>query len=227
MATDPTYPPETTEVGGTITGFDIDLAGAMASEMGLKVKVVKVFEDTIIPGFTAADRKYDMGISAQPETTGITSTAHTLVYLDTGQSLIAGAADRSITGLGSVCGRQVGGVRGSTGETELLLENERGCKSNPVLVQHYDDDVSGARDVGLGKLAAFVDDYPSAVFLERSIAGIRVVPHHFARAHEVMVFQATDAAVHDAVAAAFDRLRKDGTYARLLHKWGLDEGAIS
>jgi len=54
-----------------------------------------------------------------------------------------------------------------------------------------------------------------------------VVPHQFATSTDVMVFPINDTTVSSAVAQAFERLRRDGTYRRILRTWGLEEGALT
>jgi ABC-type amino acid transport substrate-binding protein len=43
----------------------------------------------------------------------------------------------------------------------------------------------------------------------------------------VFVFALTNATLRDAVAKAFDRVRADGQYRKLLQRWSLAEGAVS
>jgi polar amino acid transport system substrate-binding protein len=233
VASDLSYPPqEYLDKGGKATGFDIDLAREIARRMGLQLKVVNYNVDQIIPDFTQQTRAYDFGISAQPQTATTSSTAHTLQYFVAGLSIITPSPDpKKITGIDSLCGLRVGAERGSSAESAITLENERPCSKNPIKYTAYNVDVDAVRDLSTPdpakrKLDAVIDDYPVAVLFSRQFSGLRLVPHQFSTSIDVMVFPPGDSEVYNAVSLAFDRLRRDGTYRRLLKQWGLEEGEL-
>jgi polar amino acid transport system substrate-binding protein len=209
-------------------GFDIDLAKAIGSQLQLKVRFNPVnSEDEIVPGLALQKRSYDMGIADQVETPAITSGAGTVRYFTTGQSILTPSGDQKTSGLGSLCGAKVGALKDTQGEVEALRQNESTCSSNKIEYKAYDDGSKAVADLQSGKLTAYVDEYPSAVYFARVYGGLRVVPNLIALTTEVMVFAFNDKALRDAVAAALDRLRNDGTYAGLLRTWGLDQGAVT
>jgi polar amino acid transport system substrate-binding protein len=209
-------------------GFDIDLVNAIGSQLGLKVSFVTVAtEDEVVPGLAQQKRNYDFGMADQVETPAITSGAGTLPYFTTGESILVVDSDKRTSALSDLCGKKVAALKSSAGEDEVLRQNESGCGGGqPIDYQAYDDGSAAARDVASGKLAAYIDEYPGAVYLARVYGGLRVVPRKLAPLKEVMVFGITENGLKDAVSAALDRLKKDGTYNDLLKRWGLDEGGI-
>src|SRR5436305_1932427 len=68
VAADATYPPNEfiASNGKTVVGMDPDLAQALGGVLGLKMKVVNVTFDAIIPGISA--KKYDLGMSSFTDT---------------------------------------------------------------------------------------------------------------------------------------------------------------
>jgi polar amino acid transport system substrate-binding protein len=212
---------------GKPAGFDIDLAGAIASQLGLKVAFQQVErEDDIVPGFADKDRKYDFGLADQVDSPALDAGAKTLPYFTTGQALLVPASDTSTQSPADLCGQSIGALRNSAGELVVLRRNDVRCKDNKLQYQPYDDGAKALPDLRAGSLKAYIDEYATVVFFARVQSGLRVVPHPLGQAKEVMVFSISDSALHDAVAGALDRLKADGTYAALLKKWGLDEGAV-
>ena len=209
-------------------GFDIDLANAIGSQLGLKVSFhTAASEDEIVPGLVQQKRSYDLGMADQVETPAIDSGARTVPYFSTGQSILVKSDDGKTASMGDLCGKKVGALKSSGGEDEVLKQNESGCRGGkPIDYQAYDDGSVAVRDVIAGKLSAYIDEYPGAVYFARVYGGLRVVPHKLAAAKEVMVFGITDTGLRDAVAAALGRLQKSGAYIDLLHRWGLDEGGL-
>jgi polar amino acid transport system substrate-binding protein len=209
---------------GHAAGLDIDLAGAIASQVRLKLRVVNIDDPSIVQGLVEEKRRYDMGVN-QPHSSAGTSPVLTLGYFSSGQAVLAPAADKKIKTTADLCGLKVGAAPNSEGELALVTLNDRACHDHKVQVMAAPDDVAGARDLAAGKLQALVDDYPATVLLARTTPGTRVVPKH-AAAQVDYVFAPGAEALRDAVKAALGRLVKDGTYRRLLDKWGLGEGAL-
>jgi polar amino acid transport system substrate-binding protein len=228
VASDLSYPPqESLDRKGAPVGFDIDLARAIAHEMNLGLVVVNLDVNGIVPGFAQADHHYDFGISAMPDTPSLEANAHVMPYFTAGQAILVGSANpRHVAGLATLCGLNVGAQRSSSGEDDALRLNEKTCAAKPTHYQVYDRDLEGIQDVASGKLDAFLEDYPVAVYLSQQIQGVRVVPHQFSDSVDVAVFPLTDTAVQAAVSAAFSRLRKNGVYAALLAHWDLSEGTL-
>jgi len=226
VASDLSYPPqEYLDPNGKPAGFDIDLAAAIASHLGLRLKVENINVSGILSGFAVRDRRYDMGISAQPDSASIQASAATLPYFVSGQSILVRSADKKTKALADLCGLKVGSNKSQSGEEAVLLENDNTCRARPMKYTAYEQDAKGLKDVSAGRLDAFVDDYPVASFL-RGQYGLRVVPHQFSTSKDVMVFPQDGVALRDAVAAAFQRLRDNGSYRRLLKLWSLEEGEL-
>lgn len=210
---------------GHAAGFDIDLAGAIASQLKLKLTVLNVDDPSIIPGLTPQDRRYDVGVN-QPVQVAVSAGLPLLPYFASGQALLVSSANRKVKGSSSLCGLRVGAAPGSEGELELVKVNDGACHDRKVQLVAAGDDVAAARDVGAGRLDGLIDDYPAAVLLGKTTPGTRVVPHHAPVTVIDYVFPPGGDAIRDAVSAALARLQKNGTYQRLLNQWGLGEGAI-
>jgi len=208
-------------------GFSIELLGEIASQMALRLGVVNINGSQIVPGFADPAHRYDMGIASQPATAELDSSASTLEYLVGGLAILAGSAQGQINSIDSLCGLRVGANRGSSGETAVLRQNEGTCHGTPITYLAYDDDVKGLHDVQAGSIAAYVQDYAVATAFARIYTGVRLVPHHFNQTPEVFVFALTNTNLRDAVARAFDRVRRSGAYKTLLSRWGMSEAAVS
>jgi polar amino acid transport system substrate-binding protein len=211
---------------GHAAGLDIDLAGAIASELKLKLTVLNIDDPSIVQGLTQQNRRYDMGVN-QPVTVAASAGVPVLPYFSGGQAILAGGGASKVKGTSTLCGLHVGAAPGSEGELELVKVNDGACHDHKVLIQPAPDDVAAARDVGASHLDALIDDYPAAVLLSKTTPGTRVVPHHTPVEPLDYVFPPGGDGIRDAVSKALDRLRKNGVYRKLLDKWGLGEGYLA
>lgn len=213
------------DANGHAAGFDIDLAGAIASQLNLKLTVLNIDDPSIIQGLTPQDRRYDVGVN-QPAQVASSAGLPLLPYFASGQAVLAASGDKKVKAISSLCGLKVGAAPGSEGELELVKINDGACHDKKVEIVAAADDVAAAKDVGSGKVDALIDDYPAAVLLAKTTPGTRVVPHHAPVSQIDYVFPPGGDAIRDAVNAALLRLEKNGTYQRLLNQWGLGEGTI-
>jgi polar amino acid transport system substrate-binding protein len=212
------------DANGHAAGFDIDLAGAIASQMKLKLAILNIDDPSIVSGLMQQNHRYDMGVN-QPAAAVSSAGAVGLPYFVSGQSILVRGTDKKVKNLNSICGLKVGAAPSSSGELAVVTINDSTCHDNKAHLVSAPDDVAAARDVASGKLDALVDDYPAAVLLARTTPGTKVVPRFFLPVSVELVFPPGGEATRDAVSNALERLRKDGTYKKLLDKWGLGEGA--
>ena len=228
VAADPTEAPLVYyDHSNRFAGFSIELAGRIATQVGLNLNVINIDGAQIVPGLAANPQRYDLGVASQPATSELSARASTLEYLVAGPVLLVRHHDRDIVGPQSLCGLTVGGNRGRAGQTTVVRTNQGTCQGKPIVYVPYDDDIKGIHDLQTATLQAYLQDYAPATALARLYGDIRVVPRPLNPASEVFVFALAKPAVRAAVSQAFDRVRRDGDYKKLLQRWGLQDGAIS
>lgn len=121
VAIDPTYEPFTYKTpDGKPTGFDVDIAEALCKEIQRKCVYVEQVWDGMIPGLQA--RKYDVIISSM----SITDERKQVVdfsdkYYNTPSRIVV-KADTPFTDLGSLKGKRIGVLKGSTQEKYAMGE---------------------------------------------------------------------------------------------------------
>ena len=209
---------------GQAAGFDIDLAGAVASQIKLKLKVLNIDDPSIIQGLTEQKRRYDMGVNQPPRRHRHRRVGGRAQLLPSGQALLVRSTDKQVKGFDTICGLRVWASPQSEGELAVISVNDKACHDHKARIVSAKDDVDAAQQLAGGKIDAIIDDYPAAVLLARTIKGTRVVPSTSPRRSTWSPPGAT--ALRDAVGKALDRLVQDGTYKKLLDKWGSREGAL-
>lgn len=112
---DPSFPPfEMLDAGGLPTGYDVDLARALAADWGLEVEIVAIGFDSLIDALQAA--KIDAVISAYPYDERLTrDVGYSQPYFDAGLRLVVGEGS-PITGVEDLAGKRVAVEWGSEGD---------------------------------------------------------------------------------------------------------------
>lgn len=217
LGTDPTFAPfEFKDASGQITGFDIDIARAVAKDLGVKLNIQAVGFGALMPQSVTSGR-VDMAMS------GITITAERAkvvsfsnpYYRSAQVFIVRGGNPGKFNWPSDVKGKTIGVQANTTGQFvagDLL-------KPRGAALKVYDDFAAGLADVRAGRIAALVGDAPTVTDLQKRLPG------QFARAGKDLAaedYGMVFARGSDLVTAAnktLARLKASGEYQKLLDKW--------
>jgi polar amino acid transport system substrate-binding protein len=228
VAADATYAPDEfiAADGHTVVGMDADLAKALAGVMGLKADVVNATFDTIIPGLAAG--KYDMGASSFTDTKEREKTVDFVDYLVAGESFYTktqGGID--ISSINDICGKSVSVEKGTTEEADAGAQSKKCTAAGKpaVKVLSFSDQNQANLAVSSGRAQlGFADTPPASYQVKKSNGLFKLVGASYANAPYGLALPKNG--FDKAVKAAMLVLMKNGTYATILKKWGLQKGAI-
>ncbi|MBA3809506.1 MAG: ABC transporter substrate-binding protein [Solirubrobacterales bacterium] len=214
--------------GHTIIGMDADLMSALAETMGLKVKLVNSNFETIIPGLAAG--RYDVGASSFTDTKEREKTVDFVDYYTAGISFYAkSTGNPGVSVVADLCGKKVAVEKGTTEQEESEAQSKKCSKEGKpavtALVFPGQDAVnlavsSGRADVGMA-------DSPVADYQVAQSKGVfKLTGQAFGLAPYGFAIPKSSGLTKP-MAAALKELIANGTYAKILAKWGLQSGAIS
>jgi polar amino acid transport system substrate-binding protein len=227
VAADASYAPNEffASDGKTIIGMDADLSDALAAEMGLKAKVVNETFDGIIPGLAAG--KYDMGASSFTDTKEREKTVDFVDYFSAGESFFTKASGGvAVSTLADICGKTVAVEKGTTEETDAQTQSKK-CGGKPVKVLSFPDQNGANLALSSGRAQlGFADSPPAAYAVKKSNGQFKLVGPTFAAAPYGLAIP-KKSGLAPAVLAALKALMKNGSYTKIITKWGVQAGAIS
>ncbi|MFI0216322.1 ABC transporter substrate-binding protein [Streptomyces lydicus] len=218
-----TYLPD----GRTLAGQDIDFADAVGRVLGVRIKREVAGFEAILPALGSG--KYDLGTGNFGVTDERRRTIDFVTYVNDGQGFAAREDSplRKVTSLRQLCGLTVATGAGTTFET-TLEENAHLCKEagkQPYDVRTYAE--QGALWISLqqGRSDVVMSTINGLRYAVRQQPGLRFL-NEFKRLDVGFAFK-KGTPLAPAVRAAVNRLKKDGTYARILKKWGTGPSAIA
>jgi polar amino acid transport system substrate-binding protein len=221
IATDASYPPaEFIRDGDQIVGMDPDLSQALGDVMGLEVRVVNATFDGILPGLAAG--KYDLGISAFTDTKEREKTVDFVTYFTAGTSFYVPAGEAPVESLAGLCGRKVAVQKGTVQADDATAQSEK-CD---VEVLTFPDQNGANLALSSGRADAGMADSPVAAWIvEKSGGKFELSGEPYGTApYGIAIPKGSGMA--EPVRAALQTLIEDGTYDKILGKWGLEGGAI-
>ena len=215
VATDrPAYPPWFEGSPKDYSGFEGDLAAAIAQRMDLAIKwVVEPFNKSYAPG--AKNYDFDINqISITPERAQAVDFSDG--YFNNNQGFLAaeGSDIGGATSLGDLEGAQLGA---QVGTTSLAFINERIQPESDPKVFDTTNDVKSALESG--QIDALVTDVVTTVYLrDFEIKGTEVIGQYPTEEPFGMVFEKESPLV-DCVNQVLEELKGDGTLDGLQEKW--------
>ena len=208
--------------------MDADLSSALAQVMGLKANVVNATFDTIIPGLEAG--KYDMGASSFTDTKAREKVVDFVDYFLAGTSFFTKASGgTSVTGLADLCGKSVSVESGTTEQSDAQGQSAKCVKEGKAKVNVLVFPTQTAANLALssGRAQLSMADSPVAAYQVKQSNGQFVITGQTYGTAPYGLAIPKNLGLTKAVLAALEQLMKNGTYAAILTKWGIQSGAIS
>jgi len=230
VATDATYAPNefVASNGKTIVGMDPDLANALGSVMGLKIKLVNATFDAIIPGLES--HKYTLGMSSFTDTRARQKVVDFVTYFSAGTSFYVNAqGGPAIRSLADLCGHTVAVERGTTQASDAAAQNAACRKQGKpgVTVSVYPDQNSANLALSSGRAQVGMADSPVAAYIVKQSSGrfrLSGAPYGTAP-YGIAIPKGTG--LDTPILAALRVLMRNHTYTSILTKWGIAQGAIT
>ncbi|HEX6930945.1 MAG TPA: ABC transporter substrate-binding protein [Streptosporangiaceae bacterium] len=230
MAADATYAPNEFigPDGRTVVGMDADLAKALGQVMGLKVNMVNATFDTIIPGIVSG--KYDLGMSSFTDTKARQQTVDFVTYFVAGTSFyVKSSGGPNITSLADLCGHKVAVEKGTTQQSDAQAQAGK-CKAAgkaAVSLQIFNDQNAVNLALSSGRADVAMADSPVAEYqVKKSNGTFKLSGQSYGTAPYGIAMPKNNGMAKP-VQAAMKVLIADGTYKKILTKWGIQAGAIT
>jgi polar amino acid transport system substrate-binding protein len=214
--------------GHTIIGMDADMMKALGEVMGLKVELVNANFEAIIPGLAAG--RYDVGASSFTDTKEREKVVNFVDYFSAGISFYAkSSANPGVTEVGDLCGKTTAVEKGTVEQEEAEAQSKKctkaGKKAVGVLVYTGQNAVNLAVSSGRAELG-MADSPVVAYQIKQSAGQFKLIGKSYAFAPYGLAIPKSSGMTQP-IYAALKQLIANGTYLKVLEKWGIQSGAIS
>ncbi|MET8642301.1 ABC transporter substrate-binding protein [Streptomyces sp. NPDC004675] len=213
----------------TPEGQDIDIADAVAKVLGVRLERQDASFETILPALRSG--KYDVGTGNFGVTTERLKTIDFVTYIDDGQGFAVKQGDTSfgkrIGDLTQLCGRTVGIGAGTTFEATLDAQKGVCTKAGkkPYDVKVYSENGATFTALQQGRIDVIMSTINGLRHQAAQPAAHTTFLGEYHRLDVGFAFK-KGSTLTEPFQAAVNQLIKDGTYARILRKWGTTGSAI-
>src|SRR5215212_8355017 len=212
VGTDATYPPFESAEGGVFEGFDIDLAKAIARELGVKARFINSGFDGIFPALQNGTFDAVMSsVTITPERSA--SMLFSDPYYDSGQLIAVGEQTQGISSPDDLKGKRVGVQINTTAQYELE-------KREGVDVAKYNTIDLALLDLRNRRIDAVVGDAPVLKYMIfQSFRELKTVGRRFTDETFGIALAQGSEDLRDAINAALRRIKETGEYNQIHEKW--------
>ncbi|MFE6411064.1 ABC transporter substrate-binding protein [Streptomyces sp. NPDC057837] len=209
-------------------GQDIDLADAVAKVLGVELRRQDASFETILPALGSG--KYDVGTGNFGVTTERLKTIDFVTYVNDGQGFAVkkgNTALKKVTDLTQLCGLTVGTGAGTTFETTLTAQKGVCAKAGkkPYDVKVYSENGATLTALQQGRIDVIMSTINGLRYQAAQPAAQTTFLGEYHRLDVGFAFK-KGSPLTKAFRAAVNELIKNGTYARILKKWGTSASAI-
>jgi polar amino acid transport system substrate-binding protein len=224
---DDTYPPnEYKDDNGNPVGWEVDFTNAIGAKLGLKINYAIAKFDNIIPSVTGG--KDDFGMSSFTDTVEREKQVDFVNYYTAGISW-ASAKGKTVDP-NNACGLKVAVQSTTVEDTQEVPDKSKACTDAgkaAIQVLRYDNQDDATNAVILGKADALSADSPVTLYaISKSNGKLQAAGKTFDVApYGIPV--AKNSGLTPVLQKAIQALIDDGTYKKILDKWGVADGIVT
>ncbi|MGW6564049.1 ABC transporter substrate-binding protein [Streptomyces sp. NPDC054975] len=216
----------------TVIGVETDIAHLVADVLGLKPHINTVSWENIFVGLDSG--KYDVGFSNITVTEERKEKYDFATYREDNLGFEAKkGSGLTVRGPKDVAGRTVA-VSSGTNQEKLLVEwseeNEKAGRK-PVDIKYYQNDSDTYLALQSGRIDLYLGPNPTAAYHAATTGRTEVVGTYSGAGATLQgLIAATtkkDNGLAKPLAEALDEVIENGTYAKVLERWGLSEEAVT
>ncbi|WP_037870549.1 ABC transporter substrate-binding protein [Streptomyces sp. SPB074] len=221
-------PPTATylEDGKTAAGVDVEITAAVAKVLGIRIDRQEASFEAILPALGSG--KYDLGTGNFGVTDERRKTIDFVTYINDGQGFATRADEKipKITDLTQLCGKNIGTGAGTTFEV-TLEQNKSLCEKagkKPYSVKTYSEQGAIWGSLQQGRTDVVMSTINGLRYAVDQQQGLRFL-NEYHRLDVGFAFK-KGSDLTPAFQKAVNVIIADGTYAKILKKWGVSASAL-
>ena len=229
FGTDASYPPnEFTDTDGTtIVGLDVELGTAVAQKLGLNAEFQNSAFSGIIPGIEGG--KYELGMSSFSINDERVQTVDMVSYFIAGTSIAVKTGNPDGINADDLCGKAVGVQAGTVQVDDLAARNTQ-CTTTgkaPISVSELQAQTDVTLALTANRVVAMLADSPVVAYAAKTTDGaVEAIGEPYDTSPYGIVLAKNKDDFGKGLQDAVQSLIDDGTYAKILEKWNVSNGAI-
>lgn len=217
MATNAAFPPYEYVEGEEYKGIDVEIAQAIADDLGMKLEIDDMDFDSIIPAITTG--KADMSLAGMTVTEDRKKNVSFSDSYATGVQVIIVPEDSDITGPDDLANDKMIGVQqGTTGDIYCSDTPENGGFGEEHVIA-YPNGASAVQALITGKVdAVVIDNEPAKAYVAEN-EGLKILDTEYLTEDYAIAIAKDNTELLDKVNTSLAKLKEDGTVQSIIDKY--------
>ena len=211
MVTNAEFPPYEFHDQNAIVGIDVEIAGAIAEQLGLELEIEDIAFDSIIPEIVSG--KADIGAAGMTVTE---DRKQNVDFSDTyahATQVIIVKEDSEIKGVADLEGKIMGVQQGTTGD--IYVSGDYG----DAAVERYAKGMEAVQALAQGKVDAVVIDGEPAKQYIKEVEGLKIIDESYTDEDYAIAIKKGNTAMVEAVNKALAELKSEGKLDEIVAKY--------
>jgi len=210
MATNAEFPPYEFHEGGEIVGIDVEIAGAIAEELGMTLKIEDMAFDSIILAVNSG--KADIGAAGMTVTEDRLENVNFSDTYATATQVVILQEGSEIASIDDLTGKKVGVQLGTTGD--IYAED-----IEDATIERYNKGFEAVQALTQGKIdAVIIDNEPAKVFVSEN-EGLVILDEAFTVEEYAIAIAKENTELLEQVNAALAALKESGKLDEIVAKY--------
>ena len=205
------FPPYEFHDQNAIVGIDVEIAGAIAEQLGLELEIEDIAFDSIIPEIVSG--KADIGAAGMTVTE---DRKQNVDFSDTyahATQVIIVKEDSEIKGVADLEGKIMGVQQGTTGD--IYVSGDYGDEA----VERYAKGMEAVQALAQGKVDAVVIDGEPAKQYIKEVEGLKIIDESYTDEDYAIAIKKGNTAMVEAVNTALAELKSEGKLDEIVAKY--------
>ncbi len=211
MATNAEFPPYEYVEDGKIIGIDAEIAGLIAEKLGMKLEIVDVAFDSIIPGVQSG--KYDMGMAGLTVNDERLEKVNFSTSYATGIQAVIVKDGSDIKSIDDLEGKKIGVQTSTTGD--IYATDDYGEDA----ITRYDNGAVAVQALLADKVDCVIIDNEPAKSYVAANEGLKVLDTEYTVEDYAICFAKENTELKDKVDGALKELIADGSVKEVIEKY--------
>jgi polar amino acid transport system substrate-binding protein len=227
----PNYPPMDFKdpATGQLTGVDYDLGTEIAKRLGIKIEWQETAFEQMVSGL--ATNRLDIVLSGMTDTPERQKTVDFVDYFSTGPQFYTLESQKDLKEPSDLCGKKVGTSRRTTFPVEIAKWSDINCVAKgktAITVVGTEGSADARAQLRQARLDAAVQGSETLPYIQGQEPGVfKVLGGTLARQLTGLGVAKNNPQLSAAIIATLNDMIKDGSYAKILDKWQLKDGAVA
>lgn len=210
MATNAEFPPYEFHDGGEIVGIDVEIARAIATEMGMDFEIEDIAFDSIIPEVTSG--KADFGAAGMTVTEDRKQSVDFSDPYATATQVVIVKDGSEIASVDDLVGKTIGVQLGTTGD--IYAEDVE-----DVTLERYNKGFEAVQALSQDKIdAVIIDGEPAKVFVAEN-EGLKILDEAFTTEEYAICVKKGNTELLEGINSAIAKLKESGELQAIVDKY--------